>query len=189
MSAGRTEPPSPAEWRPEQLWKLIDSLESIRSEMAGLESALSGRGGDIHPSQLPSAANLVHYVALRRHDVRQIQEQLAALGLSSLGRAEAHVLGALDAVLGILYRMVDGDRGTLPGREGSPVRFTDGKALLERHTADLLGPKPPYRKVRIMVTMPEEAADDYLFMREILRPEWTACGSTARATARRDGGG
>jgi hypothetical protein len=40
MPAGRTDPPPPAEWRPERLWKLIDSLESIRSEMAGLECVL-----------------------------------------------------------------------------------------------------------------------------------------------------
>jgi pyruvate kinase len=110
----------------------------------------------------------VHYVALRRHDVRQIQEQLAALGLSSLGRAESHVLGAIDAVLRVLYRMADGDREPPPGKAGSPVRFPDGKALLERHTEALLGPKPPYRNVRIMVTMPGEAADDYLIVREIL---------------------
>jgi pyruvate kinase len=168
MSADRTEPPAPTEWHPDQLRKLIDLLESIRSEMAGLESALSERWRDIHPSQLSSAANLMHYVALRRHDVRQVQVQLAVLGLSSLGRAESHVLGALDAVLRILYRMADGDREPLPGRAGSPVRFTDGKALLERHTETLLGPKPPNRGVRIMVTVPAGAADDYLIVREIL---------------------
>jgi len=168
MSADRTETTAPTEWGPDQLRKLIDPLESIRSEMAGLESILSERWRDIHPSQIPSAANLMHYVALRRHDVRKIQEQLAVLGLSSLGRAESHVLGAIDAVLRILYRMADGDREPLPGRAGSPVRFTEGKALLERHTEALLGPKPPYRSGRIMVTMPGEAADDYLIVREIL---------------------
>ena len=104
MSAERTEIPPPTEWPTDPLRKLIDSLESIRSEMAGLESVLSERGRDIHPSQLPSAANLMHYVALRRHDVRQIQEQLAILGLSSLGRAESHVLGALDGVIRLVYR-------------------------------------------------------------------------------------
>src|SRR5512135_3456482 len=168
MSADRAESPPPTEWSPDQLRKLIDSLESIRSEMAALESVLSERGRDIHPSQLPSAANLMHYVALRRHDVRQIQEQLAILGLSSLGRAESHVLGAIDSVLRILYRMTDGDREPPPGGAGSSVRFTEGKALLERHTEALLGPKPPYRSVRIMVTMPGEAADDYLVVRDVL---------------------
>jgi pyruvate kinase len=136
--------------------------------MVGLEAALSESGRDIHSSHFLSASNLLHYIALRRHDVRQLQEQLAALGLSSLGRAESHVLGSLDSVLRILSRLTGSDRDTLPERPGSPIRFSDGKALLERNTEALLGPKPPHRNVRIMVTMPSEAADDYLCVREIL---------------------
>ena len=38
-----------------------------------------------------SARNLVHNLALRRHDPRGLQEQLAVLGLSSLGRTESQV--------------------------------------------------------------------------------------------------
>jgi pyruvate kinase len=168
MSVKRSGTPGPPDWLPEQLRQLIDALESIRSDMVGLEAALSEPGRDIHPSHALSAANLLHYVALRRHDVRQLQEQLAALGLSSLGRAESHVLGALDAVLRILYRLTDRDHGSLPERPGSPTRFSDGKALLEHRTEALLGPKPPHRSVRIMVTMPSEAADDYVCVREML---------------------
>jgi pyruvate kinase len=168
MSAKRSGTPGPPDWLPEQLRQLIDSLESIRSDMVGLEAALSEPGRDLHPSHALSAANLLHYIALRRHDVRQLQEQLAALSLSSLGRAESHVLGALDAVLRILYRLTDRDHGSLPERPGSPTRFSDGKALLERHTEALLGPKPFQRSVRVMVTMPTEAADDYLCVREML---------------------
>ncbi|MBP2669559.1 MAG: Pyruvate kinase, partial [Deltaproteobacteria bacterium] len=104
MPAKRPGTPGPPDWLPEQLRQLIDSLEAIRSDMIGLETALPESGRDIHPSNALSAANLLHYLALRRHDVRHLQEQLAPLGLSSLGRAESHVLGALDAVLRILYR-------------------------------------------------------------------------------------
>ena len=39
------------------------------------------------------------------HDIRELQKSLARLGLSSLGRAETHVLAAIDAVLGILQRL------------------------------------------------------------------------------------
>jgi hypothetical protein len=47
-------------------------------------------------------SGLRHDLALRRHDLRPMQLRLAALGLSSLGRAESHVLATVDAVLGVL---------------------------------------------------------------------------------------
>ena len=53
----------------------------------------------------PSATNLAAYIALRRHDLRPIQGYLAALGLSSLGRCEGHVMATLDAVIHALRRM------------------------------------------------------------------------------------
>ena len=46
-----------------------------------------------------SADNMGAYIGLRRHDLRDIQSQLAALGLSSLGRTEGHVLANLNAVI------------------------------------------------------------------------------------------
>ena len=45
-----------------------------------------------------SAANLAAYLAFRLHDVREIQEELAVLGLSSLGRTESHVRAGIAAV-------------------------------------------------------------------------------------------
>src|SRR5512140_826802 len=42
-------------------------------------------------AQRRSAANLAHYIGLRKHNVRQLQLDLAGLGLSSLGRSEGHV--------------------------------------------------------------------------------------------------
>ena len=76
------------------------------------------------------ARNLVHYLALRQHDLRPIQHELAARGLSSLGRAEAHVLATIDAVLGHL--------GVGPDREagdpGAPPSVGESAVLLGRHT-------------------------------------------------------
>ena len=45
------------------------------------------------------------YLALRRHDNRALQAALARLGLSSLGRSEAHVMATLEQVLGIVERL------------------------------------------------------------------------------------
>lgn len=81
------------------------SLESLREEAFAIESELAGRLGQVAPSFRHSARNLAHYLAVRRHDIRDLQRELAKLGLSSLGRLEAHVMASLDAVLEALYRL------------------------------------------------------------------------------------
>src|SRR5690606_27864700 len=43
-----------------------------------------------------------------------------------------------------------------------------GAALLDTHTTELLGPEPQSRTVRVMVTMPSEAASDYTVVRTLL---------------------
>ena len=49
-----------------------------------------------------------------------------------------------------------------------PVDFFTGPQALAQHTEFLLGPAPSGREVRIMVTMPSEAADSYDLVRELL---------------------
>jgi pyruvate kinase len=123
---------------------------------------------EVHANYRDSAGNLVHYLALRRHDLRPLQLQLAAMGLSSLGQAEAHVLATVDAVLGVLHRLAQ-RAWQLPAGEAPVVDFAHGQRLLTDHTDALLGPAPTGRSVRIMVTMPSEAAEDYLLVHNLLQ--------------------
>jgi pyruvate kinase len=163
--------PSP---KPLQLWSsdarllrsLILTFQELRAEMLGLERVLAPTLEDLDPEARDSARNLVHYLALRRHDVRELQETLASLGLSSLGRSESCVLANLDAVLGILLALAG--QASPEWGEAAPEGFTRGKALLQARTERLLGPAPPHRGVRIMVTMPSEAAEDYTLVRDML---------------------
>jgi pyruvate kinase len=50
------------------------------------------------PEYQPSARSLAGYLALRSQDLSNLQPTLSALGLSSLGRCEGHVMANLDAV-------------------------------------------------------------------------------------------
>ena len=118
----------------------------------------------VEPSQRDSARNLVHYLGVRRHDVRELQDQLARLGLSSLGRMEAHVLASLDAVADALAAL----RGKAPESETASLSFHAGDALLAEHAAAILGPAPKGRDTRVMVTMPAEAADAPAFVRDLV---------------------
>jgi pyruvate kinase len=147
---------------------VLRELTAIRNEMTAAAGRSRKRLAGVHPNYADSAANLLHYLALRRRDLRPLQQRLAALGLSSLGRAESHVLATVDAVLGVLRHLVSPWEPTdalVPAR----VDFAAGQRLLAEHTDTLLGPAPAGRRVRIMVTMPSEAADDYTLVRDLVR--------------------
>jgi len=150
-----------------QLQELIQHLNLLRSEMLELEA--SGLVGcpEVHPEHSASAKNLMHYLALRRHDIRQLQSQLAALGLSSLGRTESHVMSALHAVVSLLSRLAGSGQESGKPSNGAPG-LGEGAVLLRKNTEVLLGAAPAGRNVRIMVTMPPEAATDYDLVRDLL---------------------
>ncbi|ALP54753.1 hypothetical protein Tel_06135 [Candidatus Tenderia electrophaga] len=113
-----------------------------------------------------SARNLGHYLALRRHDLRQLQDQLAEAGLSSLGRCEAHVMYTLNRVINMLQRDVAApiDPADLYGGPD----YREGRRLLSDNTARLFGPPDAHRSTRIMVTLPSEAADDPRLVRDLM---------------------
>jgi len=113
-----------------------------------------------------SARNLAHYLALRKRDLRSLQEALMPWGLSSLGRCESRVLPTLDGVLASLDSLC---REKTPGVEHPDERaYFRGLRFLARRASRALGPEPPGRHVRVMVTLPPEAASDYAFVRDLL---------------------
>lgn len=137
---------------------LLAQVSALRASMLKLESETLPRVGEVKPGNLESARNLSHYMALRRADLRNLQERLASVGLSSLGRSEAHVLATVDEVAGILAELV---HGPVPARRPASLSYEAGRTLLKKNADELLGASPKHRTVRIMVTMPTEAARDY----------------------------
>ncbi|MFZ2124059.1 MAG: pyruvate kinase [Rhodoferax sp.] len=146
--------------------KLIDQLWSLRQAMLERETALKDELEKVLPEYRQSARNLIHYLTLRSVDLRPLQEQLSRLGLSSLGRSESHVLASLDKVLGLLHRLTNQawqDKST-----EEPAGSVSSQALLKKHTFRLLGQAPAGRPVRIMVTLPAEAATDANLVRGLV---------------------
>lgn len=156
----RTAPPAataPDAIEPRLLREAIGELESVCRDAARLERRFARELAEVHPTFRDSARNLVHYLALRDRDVRLLQERLASLGLSSLGRTESHVLAGLDAVLRVLRKLAGEPPGTSPLLE-PPTSFDAGTSLLAQHTEATFGKRPRERGAHIMVTMPAEAA-------------------------------
>src|SRR5512138_2935403 len=93
--------PEPHSAKPHSLAHLLAHLQQVREETLSTQKLCMEEWKPyIHKREfVESAKNMAAYIGLRRHDLRHYQEQLAALGLSSLGRTEGHVLANLDAVI------------------------------------------------------------------------------------------
>ena len=166
MKRKSTPPGAPSKW--ENLQTVAEDLLAIRAEVVANRAVSNPEMEAVHPEYLESAGNLLHYLALRRRDLRPLQMRLSALGLSSLGRAEAHVLATIDAVLEVVHLLLK--RPWEPAADERPrIDFGSGHRLLAEHTDILLGPVSEGREVRIMVTMPSAAADDYSLVHNLLQ--------------------
>ena len=143
---------------------LLHELEELRNELTELEQLFATSLQQANPLHLASAINLVHYLGLRRRDMRPLQARLAEAGLSSLGRMESHVLANLDAIIDLLRCAL----GKNPSGEILLPAEATGAAQLESNTNNLFGKPPSHRRVRIMVTLPGQVADDYSLIKDML---------------------
>lgn len=174
---------------------------AVMGEVTGLLHEAHTSEGAVAAGSGPAAANLAHYLSLRRHDLRALQQRLQRLGLSSLGSLESHVAPTLCAV----WTALDGLRAEVGGNhsEGGALppalcrdveAFDAGAAELATRADRLLGAAMP----RVMVTLPTAAATDSGLVREMVASgmtiarincahdgaaEWTAMAANVRAAA------
>ena len=148
---------------------LLKSMGELREQVVaeGRELLEEWRPALRRRAFLPSASNLAYYIALRRRDLRGLQEALMPLGLSSLGRCEARVLPNLDAVIAALAAIAAPERPPSLAHPRASA-FYRGNRLLRRQTEAALGPTPERRQVRIMVTLATPESLEYPFLRELV---------------------
>ena len=91
---------------------------------------------------------------------------LSDLGLSSMSRAERKVQATIDTVLTHLHNLAGNE---WKPRRKPPFCYQEGRQMLDENTIALLGDPTPGRRVRIMVTMPSEAADNYDLVKNLLQ--------------------
>ncbi|MEW6445501.1 MAG: pyruvate kinase [Pseudomonadota bacterium] len=144
---------------------LLEQVMALRDEGLRIEHARDGDLARVHPAHRQSARNLLHYLGMRRHDIRPLQRDLAFLGLSSFGIFESHVMAALNAVAARLEQLLGRPASTAPD---APSDFISGPRRLQEHADHLLGAARDGRDVRIMVTLPSEAASDPLLIPSLI---------------------
>ncbi|MEO8396873.1 MAG: pyruvate kinase [Chloroflexota bacterium] len=148
---------------------LLHTLQQLRAEIyrEGCEQFETWCPTIRQRSFLISGLNLACYLALRRRDLRELQAALAPLGLSSLSHSEPRVLANLDAVIATLSDICRLPLEQRPPRP-SERAFNRGGRILDHNAQRVLGASSSERRVRIMVTMPTEAATDHALINDLI---------------------
>ena len=82
--------------------KVSHQLGDIINEMQLAEQRFSASMAELHDNFKLSGANLIHYLVLRSNEIREAQEYLHHVGLSSLTNSESHTQFQLLHVMGWL---------------------------------------------------------------------------------------
>lgn len=143
----------------------MEALEEMDAFMLETEKRFSHLLSQIHPSNSKAAGNLLHYLALRSLDIRSLQDQLHAAGLSSLASSESHIRGQLSAILSRL--------GSRKKVGGNIISYETGKSALEQHAGKLFGTRPNSQLPGIMATFDSSLANDYAAVKSMLQSGMT----------------
>ncbi|WP_421857500.1 pyruvate kinase [Oricola sp.] len=157
---------------PEMAPPSTDCIEACRAELAEKTAEIDAEYRRILADWLPhmeraafrgGAENLAYYLAARQYDLTGLQGDLAALGLSSLGRSESHPRQSLEMVGAALDRMT-GHACKWPdaGRMAAGIEF------ITAEQDRFFGDYPGGRSTRIMVTMPEQGARDAAYVERLV---------------------
>ena len=114
----------------------------------------------VHPSQQESASNLIHYLTLRSHDIRSIQDKLHKYGLSSLASSESHIRSQLLAILSRLNVPITKDAG---------VTYKSSRKILRSRSEQLFGQAEKWKVPSIMVTLDSVHANGYVAVKSLLQ--------------------
>ncbi len=145
----------------DQIDSLGEQIETILQKALELESEYAFELGKVHPVYKKSALNLIHYLAFRSFDIIELQDELRNNGLPSLSNVEPHVFNSLLSLKTIL-NFLRGKR-IQENRKGI-VSFKKSGKILSKNTKLLFGYKSRKRRTRIMVTLPDLAAEEYSFV-------------------------
>lgn len=149
----------------ENIFGIIEQLDAIISTMIEDEERLKDTIEKVHPYHEKSAQNLINYISFRSFDVRAMQKQLKNLGLTRFAHAEGHIKASVLTIRYLLGLAVEENQKDALKKQWS---IKKGEKLLKSNTKNLLGIAGKDRRVRIMVTQPKEAAENYQMVKRML---------------------
>ncbi|MBS1554931.1 MAG: pyruvate kinase [Bacteroidetes bacterium] len=141
--------------------KVHEQLDLLTQQMVAAEKTYHRHVKEAHPNFQISAVNLLHYLVLRSTEIREVQDFLHKVGLSSLANCESHTMAQVQNVV----RWLNPNQ---VGRPEVPCSFEEAGMLRNRHSEELLGMRPSSARPHIMVTFNEQMAHDRLMVEEML---------------------
>lgn len=146
-------------------YSLLERIDAIIETATSLEEQYVEELASVHQAYRKSASNLIHYMALRSHYIVDLQRELRILGLPGLDNVEAHVMRSLLVLKTILNHLTG--NAVYAHRKGTISIKGSGK-MLNANTKALFGYKSKKRRTRIMVTLPNTAAEDKRFVADLV---------------------
>ena len=149
-------------------------LKNLEIELTKLYQALLDantmaikRGDVVHHDYRLSAINLVRYMILRKQDLRYLHDNLSELGVSALRSSEGYVWRNVTDALK-LVKLLQGEQWTVKDDLPS-IGYKRSKKLIRKHSNALFNARYQKHRTEIMVTMPIEAANDRLLVKNLIR--------------------
>lgn len=146
--------------------KLEQELREILLEMISLEEKIDRAIEHVHASYKLSAKNLLRYLLLRSKDLRKYHGTLSDLGISSLRTTEGYVFSNLYHVVRNLNLIRNSTLDIEPNIE--IVGYTGSTKLIRQHSNSLFREKENRQFTNIMVTLPDEAAENKQLLRDMV---------------------
>jgi pyruvate kinase len=145
---------------------VLHKVGEIIAKARSLEKVYAAEIDEVNLIYRRSAQNLLHYLAFRSFEIDDLQEDLRDLGLPSLSNIEGHVLRSL-IKLHQIVSLIMARSSMLSAKDTLSVRKS--ARIMQKNNKLLFGYKSKKRRTRIMVTLPNTAAEDPSLASKLLK--------------------
>ncbi len=149
-----------------KIQRIDQELTEILQSMIASEAKVDNEISKVHADYKLSAKNLYRYIILRGHDLRKYHGSLSDLGVSSMRTAEGYVMSNLFTVVRNL-RLIQNKPFDIDSNI-EIIGYKKCKKLLKKHANSLFNVAKKKHFTEIMVTIPNEAADDKEIIQEMV---------------------
>lgn len=146
--------------------ELRSGLYQILNEIIDREPLINEKTAHVHSDYKLSVKNLLRYLILRSKDLREYHGLLSDLGVSSLRSAEGYVYSNLYNVIRNLS-LIQGTPFSVKANIDI-VGYTKSMELIRKHANILFNESKKRHFTHIMVTLPDEAADDKNIIKDMV---------------------